>query len=274
MAERVLIVGGGDGGTILANSLDRRRFDVTVLAASLAHTFQRGFLDVALRGRQPRLVRDERRLVGSHVRLVHDKATAIDLNARVVATAGESRLEYDYLVIATGMATDPSQIPGLAELNAHFGDYHTDIAQAKKLWAHLDAFSGGTIALGQSSPICKCPPSPIEGVLLIDELLRANGTRQRTRLVFFTPYPRPYPAEGINDVVAPILEARGIEVLPFFDVDRIDLEASTITSIEGDEIHYDLPVVIPPLSGRTSPTSQKTSSTRTASSSPTRSRCG
>lgn len=249
MAEQVLIVGGGDGGTILANSLDRRRFDVTVLAASLAHTFQRGFLDVALRGRRPRLVRDEGRLVGSHVRLVHDRATAIDLNAGVVATAGGARLEYDHLVIATGMTTDPSQIPGLTEVNARFGDYHTDIAQAKKLWAHLDTFNGGTIALGQSSPICKCPPSPVEGILLIDELLRAHGTRERTRLVFFTPYPRPYPAEGINDVVAPILEQRGVEVLPFFDVDKIDPEASTITSIEGDELHYDLPVVIPPFVG-------------------------
>ena len=85
--------------------------------------------------------------------------------------------------------------------------------------------------------------------MLTDELLRKRGLRDKTRLVFFTPYPRPYPAEPMNQIVEPVLRERGIEVLTFFDVDRIDPAASTIYSIEGDEIHYDLPIVIPPFTG-------------------------
>ncbi len=246
--RRVLIVGGGTGGTMLANSLGRG-FEVTVIADSLAHMFAPALLYVAFRNAQPTIVRNERRLLASHVRLIDRRATAIDLHARIVTTDDGERYAYDNLVVATGIGTDPAQIPGLGAVNREFGDYHSTIAQAQRVWRHLDGFTGGTIALGQSSPICKCPPSPIEGVLLAEELVRARGYRAATRIVFFTPFPRAYPAEAIDAVVAPILHARGIELMTFFDVAEIDSEKRVIRSIEGDDISYDLPIVIPPFVG-------------------------
>ena len=164
-------------------------------------------------------------------------------------TESGERYDYDSLVLATGAHTDPSQIPGLSEVNERFGDYHSTIAQAKKVWASLEAFEGGTIVLGQASPICVCPPSPVEGILLIDRLLRKRGLRDKSHLVFFTPYPRAYPAEPINEIVEPIMQERGIEIFPFFDLDRIDPTNRTISSIEGDTITYDLPIIVPPFAG-------------------------
>lgn len=249
MAARVVIAGGGSGATILANALDHRRFEVTMVSASLEHLFQPALLYIAFKGASANPVRDQRRLLTKTVALLHDRVTRVDMEHQRVETAGGEHLDYDYLVLATGMGTDPAQIPGLAEISARFGDYHSTVAQARRLWQSLRAFGGGTIALGQSSPICKCPPSPIEGILLADELLRARHLRERSRLVFFTPYPRPYPAAPINELVEPILADRGIEVMPFFDVDRIDVASSTIHSIEGDEVHFDLPIIVPPFVG-------------------------
>lgn len=249
MAKKVLIVGGGTGATMLANTLDKHQNRVTVLSASLEHLFQPALLYVAFKDARPHAIRDEPSLIPNHVRLVHDAVTQIDLNQRVVTTASGETFDYDELVLATGIQTDPSQIPGLAEVNAEFGDYHSDLAQAHRLWAKLDSFTGGTIVLGQSSPICKCPPSPIEGILLTEELLRKRGLKEKTRLIFFTPYPRPYPAQPMNEIVEPILRERGIEFMTFFDVDRIDTETRTIYSIEGDQIQYDLPIIIPPFVG-------------------------
>lgn len=249
MTEQVVIVGSGTGATMVANTLDRHRFDVTVVTASARHLFQPGLLHVAFAGAKSRLERDERRLLRRHVRLVHDPATRIDLNYRVVTTAAGHQLSYHHLVIATGIRTDPAQLPGLAELAAEFGDYHSSVDQARRLWAALSGFRGGTIAIGQASPICKCPPSPIEGVLLLDRLLRRRGLRDRSRLVFFTPFPRAYPAAPMNDIVEPILRERGVEVMTFFDVDRVDPASHTIYSIEGEQISYDLPIVIPPFVG-------------------------
>ncbi|HYM68003.1 MAG TPA: FAD-dependent oxidoreductase, partial [bacterium] len=242
--KRVLIVGGGTGATMLANTLDKRLFDITVLSNSPAHVFQPAFLYIAFKNASPHVIRDERRLLARHVRFVQESVTRIDLQDRVVTTRDGARYDYDYIVVATGVTTDPSQIPGLAEIDAQFGNYHSTIAQAQKVWAHLDAFRSGTIVLGQTSPIIKCPPSPVEGILLSEELVHARGLKEKTRLAFITPYPRPYPAQPMNEIVEPILRARGIEIFTFFDVDRIDPATRTISSIEGDQLQYDLPILI------------------------------
>lgn len=222
MRQRVLIVGGGSGGTILANSLDQRKFEVTILSASLGHLFQPALLYVAFANAKFRPVRNEWSLLARHVQLIHEVATQVNFNTRIVTCASGESYSYDYLVVATGIRTDPSQIPGLSEVAEQFGDYHSSLARAEKLWTNLDNFHGGTIVLGQSSPIVKCPPSPLEGILLAERLIKRNGLRDKTRLVFFTPFPRPYPAEPISQVIEPILKDRGIEVFTFFDVDRIE----------------------------------------------------
>ena len=248
--KRVLIVGGGSGATFLANTLDRRRFDVTVLSKSATHLFQPALLYVAFKGASARsIVRDERRLLPRHVRFIQESAARINLHDRTVTTDGGAKYDYDAVVVATGVRTDPTQIPGLAEVSERFGNYHSSIAWAQRVWASLDAFRGGTIVLGQTSPVIKCPPSPVEGMLLTEELLHRRGLRDKTRLVFISPYPRAYPAEPMNDIVDPILRSRGVEIMTFFDVDRIDPDTRTIYSIEGEEVQYDLPILIPPFVG-------------------------
>ena len=149
--KRVLIVGGGTGNTFVANALDKRRFEVTLLSQSPKHVFQPALLYVAFRNAKPDFTRDERRLLARHVRFVEETVTRIDLQDRTATTGSGHRYDYDSVVVGTGVTTDPSQIPGLSEVNAQFGDYHTNVPQAQKVWASLDAFQGGTIALGQSS---------------------------------------------------------------------------------------------------------------------------
>lgn len=249
MVPRVVIVGGGAGGTILANTLDPHRFEVTVVAGSLDHLFQPALLYIAFANAKTRAVRDESRLLKAHVKLVRGTVSAVDFIGHVVTTTSGERLEYDYVVLATGMTTAPSQIPGLAEVTEEFGDYHSTLSQAHKLWSKIDSFTGGTIAIGQSSPIIKCPPSPLEGAFLAEELLSKRGLKGESHIVFFTPYPRAYSAQPMNDVVEPLMTKRGIEIRTFFDVDRVDPKTRTISSIEGDEIAYDLPIIVPPFVG-------------------------
>ena len=247
--KRVVLIGGGSGATMLSHKLPRRGFEVVMLTASMDHLFQPALLYIAFQNAKANVTRDERHLVGRGIQLIEERVTEVDLPGQTVTGSSGSSYPYDFLVVATGVQTDPSQIPGLEQVTAKFGDYHSTIPQAQKLWGSLERFQGGTIALGQSTAICKCPPSPVEGVLLVDRLLRRRGLRHKTRLVFFTPYPRAYPAEAMNEVIEPILKARGVEVMTLFDVDHIDLANQSIVSIEGDHIDYDLPIVIPPFMG-------------------------
>ncbi len=248
--QRVAIVGAGAGATMLANALDPSRFEVTVIGAAAEHLFQPGLLYVAFRGASARrLARPERQLLRRSVRFVQARVTRIDLNRHQIITAEGTQFDYDTVVIGTGVVTDRTQIPGLAAWGERIGDYHSTVAEAQKLWRTLEAFGGGTIALGQSTPLIKCPPSPIEGILLTDALLRRRGWRERSRLIFLTPYPRPYPAEAMNAILEPVLRARGIEVRTVFDVDKVDAASGAITSLEGDTIACDLPILIPPFAG-------------------------
>ncbi|MEM0149884.1 MAG: FAD-dependent oxidoreductase, partial [Candidatus Micrarchaeaceae archaeon] len=246
--EKLLIVGAGAGGIILANSLDLKKFDITMIDPSPINVFQPAFLYIAFKGAKPNITRQTAKLLKKGIKLINEGAKKIDLEAKLVYT-NNATYAYDKLVVATGSVTDTSTIKGLAQVNNEFGDYHTSIENAQKVWESLSRFNGGTIALGQASPTCKCPPSPLEGIFLAEELISKRKLKEKTKIVFFTPYPRAYPAEPMNEIVEPLLKQRGISVSTFFDVDYIDTEKRIIYSIEGESITYDLPIIIPPCVG-------------------------
>ncbi|MGC8648777.1 MAG: NAD(P)/FAD-dependent oxidoreductase [Candidatus Micrarchaeia archaeon] len=246
--KRLIIVGGGAGGIILANSLDAKEFDITIIDKSNMNVFQPAFLYIAFKGKKANITKPTSKLLKKNIKLIIDEVKTIDLDNRTIKTTNNSYL-YDYLVIATGTITDTNSIKGLTEVNQQFGDYHTNIDNAQKVWNNLNNFKGGNLVIGMTSPICKCPPSPLEGVLLAEEMIRKKGIKDKTTISFFTPYPRPYPAESMNKIIEPILKERNINIYNFFDVDFIDTKNKVIKSIEGDSINYDLPILIPPCKG-------------------------
>ncbi len=247
--KKVLIIGGGGGGLILANHLDTNEYDVTVVDKSDLHFYQPWFLYIAFKGSKRKISRPIGELVKPGVNFVKDEINAVNLDERKVYGTKKGIYNYDYLAIATGTSPDPDSIPGLRQIYDEYGDYHTSVWNSEKLWSHVSKFKGGTIAIGQASPTCKCPPSLLEGAFLLEEHLRKVGLKEKSKIVFFTPFQRAYPAEPMNKVVEPFVKERGIEVMPFFDVDTIDVQNKTINSLEGDSLKYDLPVIVPPCKG-------------------------
>lgn len=247
--KKVLVIGGGGAGLILANHLDTNEYDVTVVDKSDLHYYQPWFLYIAFKGSKRKISRPTGSLLRPGVKFVQDEIHTINLDERKVYGSRKGIYTYDYLVIATGTTPDPDVVPGLRQIYNEYGDYHSNVWNSEKLWSHVSKFKGGTIAIGQASPITKCPPSLLEGAFLLEEHLREAGIKEKTKIVFFTPFPRAYPAEPMNRVVEPLVKERGIEVMTFFDLDTIDVEKKTITSIEGDSLTYDLPIIVPPHKG-------------------------
>ncbi|MDP8011460.1 MAG: NAD(P)/FAD-dependent oxidoreductase [Thermoplasmata archaeon] len=246
--KKVLIIGAGGGGLILANSLDTDKYDVTLIDRDIYHYYQPWFLYMAFNGSKRKIWRKIDSLIKPGITFKNEEVTEIDLDNRAVKTNKDNHT-YDYLIIGTGTNPDPSVIPGLEEINNEYGNYHSSVENANKLWNKIKDFKSGTAVLVQASPTCKCPPSPVEGMLLLEEYLNKNGLKEKTKLVFATPYPRPYPAEPMNRIVEPIMKERGIDLITFFNMESVDPKNKVINSMEGDSINYDLPIIIPPCRG-------------------------
>ncbi len=252
--ERILILGGGVGGTIVANLLSRKlrrqiddeEVEVTVVDQSGNHLYQPGFMYITFGNEQEKnLSRPERSLIDSRVKLVVDEVTHVDATAHNVTLASGATLPYDQLVLATGSRIAPEEI-------AHFDTeaHHFYTAQAaRNLRAALDAFSGGSIVVGIAGMPYKCPPAPLEVSFLIEAELRARGLRDKSQVHFCSPIGRAFTIETVSEMATPVLEEKGIELHTFFNVEAIDPERKVVQSLEGEELHYDLLVLVPPHHG-------------------------
>ena len=139
------------------------------------------------------------------------------------------------------------QVPGLVEGAEGF----YSLEDAQRLRESLRRFNGGRILVGVAGIPYKCPPAPVEFVLLLDEHLRRRGLRDRTELTLLSPLNRAFTIESASELVRPIMESRGIGLSTFFNVEAVDPGARVVTSLEGEQADYDLLVLVPPHRGQT-----------------------
>ncbi len=253
--KRVVIVGAGSGGTLLANLLARDlhaqirsgKVGVQLVGEGDEHAFQPANLDIAFKGADPKVaVRRETTLLKKGVEYVSDGAASVDMKEKVLRTRRGTAMSYDYVVFATGAVARPELMPGLLEGSLNF---HTGGVEASKIWEALQRFKRGKVVVAITSVPHKCPPSPNEAAFMIDEFFRKRGNRKSVGIKFVTPYPRAYPAEHISEVIQPMFERRGIEVVPFFAADHVDPSAKKIYDLEGESQDYDLLIAVPPHRG-------------------------
>jgi sulfide:quinone oxidoreductase len=249
MTAEVVILGGGVGGTIVANLVAKKSSGmahVTVVDTTGIHVYQPGFLYVAVGKEQPSaLQRPESQLLRQDVSLVVEGATRVDPVARKVLLESGRTLPYDQLLLATGSRTVMDEVQGAKD--AH--DFYT-MDGAVRLFGALKRFEGGTIVIGVAGIPYKCPPAPVEFVFLLDDYLRARGIREKSQIKLLSPLNRAFTIEATSKLVQPILAERGIELIGFFNVETVDPVAKTVSSLEGETIDYDLLVLVPPHRGQ------------------------
>jgi sulfide:quinone oxidoreductase len=253
--ERILILGGGVGGTLTANLLvkklrariDRGEVQVQVVDATGQHVYQPGFMYIAMGGeRAANLERPELSLLDKRVDLVIGEVERIDAEHRVVTLTDGLPLGYDHLVLATGSRIVPEAIEHFDTEAQHF--YSAEAAA--RLRTALDRFEGGRIVIGIAGMPYKCPPAPLEVALLIESELRERGLRDRAIIDFCSPIGRAFTIESVSDMVTPILADKGIALHTFFNVEAIDPGRKVVQSLEGEELPYDLLILVPPHKGQ------------------------
>jgi sulfide:quinone oxidoreductase len=249
MQNDVLILGGGVGGTIVANLVAKEvgdRARVTLVDTTGVHVYQPGFLYVAVGQQEPaNLKRSEATLLRPEVKLVIDQATLVDPKAQKVVLKSGRTMRYDELLLATGSRTVMDEVPGGS--GAH--DFYT-MDGAIRLSRALREFKGGTIVIGVAGIPYKCPPAPVEFAFLLDDYLRSRHIREQCQIKLLSPLNRAFTIETTSKLVQPILAERDIELTGFFNVETVDPIMKTVTSLEGETIAYDLLVLVPPHRGQ------------------------
>ncbi len=253
--QRILILGGGVGGTLTANLLvkklrariDRGEVEIIVVDATGQHVYQPGFMYIAMGSeRAANLSRPERSLLDKRVTLMIGEVARVNEPRQTVTLTDGLSIGYEHLVLATGSRIVPEAIKSFDTQAHHF---YTAEAAAR-LRTALDAFSGGRIVIGIAGMPYKCPPAPLEVAFLIESELRERGLRDATEMHFCSPIGRAFTIESVSEMATAILEQKAIELHTFFNVESIDAERKVVVSLEGEELPYDLLILVPPHKGQ------------------------
>jgi sulfide:quinone oxidoreductase len=246
---KILIVGGGMGGTILGNNLARRlapelragKAQLTMLSASDRHMYQPGLLYLCLGRMTPdELYRDQASLLEPGIEFRVDPVETFELDQNRVKTKSGATIAYDILVIATGSRAVPEMIPGLAE-NAE--TFYTEAA-ALKMFKRLQSFQGGRVVIAVGVPH-KCPMAPLEIAFMLHDYFKDRGIRDKVQLHYTYPVGRVHSLENVAKWAAPEMDRLGITYETLFNMKEVDGANKVVKSEEGSEAKYDLLITIP-----------------------------
>ncbi len=249
--KRIAIVGGGTGGTLVANRLRRHHpaeeVEIVVVDRDDRHVYQPGLLFVPFGLAQPEgIVRSRREQLREGIEFRQAEVDRVEAEANAIRLADGESIEYDVLVLASGASllyeeTEGLRGPGWGE--SVFAFY--SVAEATALRDALATFDQGHLVVNLIDMPIKCPVAPLEFCFLADWFLRERGVRDQVEITYATPldsaFTKPVAAERLGGM----LEQRGIGLETEFATGRVDGAERRLVSWDEREIRFDLAVVIP-----------------------------
>ena len=251
MTKRIVILGAGTGGTLLANRLRRHlspdELRIDVVDRDDVHVYQPGLLFVPFGLADPdEIVRPRRRQLRSDIAFHETEIESVSLPEQRVHLDNGTSLSYDVLVVASGTRLLPEETDGMlgSGWNESVFTFY-DLPGATKLRDALARFEGGRLVVDIVDMPIKCPVAPIEFAFLADWFLRERGVRDRTELTLATPLDGCFTKPIASKHLTHLLDEKGIDVAVEFSAGEVDGEHGRLVSYDGRELPFDLLVTIP-----------------------------
>ena len=180
---KLVVIGGGPGGGTVARYVNKDAagaIDVTLIEPQAKFTtcffsnlYVGGFRDLAS------ITHDYAKVARGGVRVVNDRASAIDRERKTVRLAGGTTVPYDRLVVAPGIDLKFDSVPGYSEAAAETMPHAWQAgAQTKLLTDRLNALVDGDLIVMIAPPNpYRCPPGPYERVSMFAHVLKRKGAR-------------------------------------------------------------------------------------------------
>ncbi|MCC2593634.1 NAD(P)/FAD-dependent oxidoreductase [Tessaracoccus sp. OS52] len=249
--HKIVILGGGTAGTLVANKLRSRyrtaEMDITVVDVDDDHHYQPGYLFLPFgKYSSQQIVRARHAFIPDGVTLVLGEIQRVDAAANLVHLADGRELTYDTLVIATGVQPRPEATPGGDGPEAGVSIHHFyDLDGATALAEALRNLRGGRVVVHISEMPIKCPVAPLEFTFLADSWMRNKRIRHKYELVYVTPLDGAFTKPVASRELADALAKRDVALETDFAVAEIDNQTRELVSFDDRRIPFDLLVTVP-----------------------------
>lgn len=255
---RVVIVGAGTGGISVAARLLRENHqladEVLLIDPAAKHYYQPLWTLVgAGAAKKEESEREMDTLIPKGARWLQDKVVRFEPEANRVETAANGSIQYDYLIVASGIEIDWGRIKGLEtalgtkQVCSNYSYEHVDYT-----WETLSGFDGGTALFTHPASPVKCGGAPQKIMYLAEDYFEKTGIRHNSNIVFGSANPAIFDVAKYRTALEKVLDRKQIET--HFRVNLIEIQADdklavfeNLDSGETFEIRYDMIHVTPPM---------------------------
>ena len=255
---RIAIAGAGAAGLTLAAQLRRQmpQATITLIDAKAEHHFQPGFTLVGAGLWNPGDVTFRNAdFVPSGVEWINEAVAEFDPDASALATTSGRRVEYDFLLVATGLMLDYERIEGMErDLIGREGiaSIYAGPEAAAASFGVIDAFvdKGGTALFGRPQTEMKCAGAPLKITFITDDLARRRGRRDAVELIYNAHNQALFSVVPVHERLTTMFPARGIAINYQHVLRAIDPGARQATYDTPDgsvTMDYDMIHVVPPM---------------------------
>lgn len=252
---RIVVLGAGTAGTIMANRLRRLyakdvaagRTTITVVDQDDQHVYQPALLFIPFGACDLHsMVRPRRRQLHAGVELRREQIDRVDAASNTVVLASGATLPYDVLIVATGTRIAPEETEGMTGpgWRERVFDFYT-LDGALALRSALERFDRGRLVVNVVDMPIKCPVAPLEFAFLADAYFTKRGIRDRVEITYATPLDNAFTKPVAAQALAHLLADKGINLVTEFNAGRVDGARGILASWDEREVPFDLLVTIP-----------------------------
>ncbi len=249
--KRLVILGAGTGGTIMANrmrkALERDEWDITIIDQFKTHYYQPGFLFIPFGYYTKKdVIKPKADFIPIGVNYINAEIEKVEGDKNKVILKDGEVLNYDFLIISTGVKIVPEETPGMkGELwHKNVFDFYT-IEGAMALAEFFKTWEGGELVLNIADNPIKCPVAPLEFVMFADAFFIEREMRDKVNITFVTPMEGAFTKPRASKVLGEMLSNKNINVVPDFYLESVDNEKKVIRSYDEKEVPFDCLVTIP-----------------------------
>ncbi len=247
--KKILIIGAGTAGTMMAvhlsRKLNRKEWIITILDKDENHYYQPGYLFIPFGIYTKKdVIRRGAKYVPAGVEYLLAEAEEIAYDQNWVKLKNGREIAYDILIIATGTDIHPEETPGMAENGWReniFDFYTADGADA--LGKKMSGFTSGKVAVHVAEMPIKCPVAPLEIVFMADWYFTKKGIRKDIEIDFVTPLSGAFSKPATAKVMGHLMDEREINLVADFGTERV--ERGKLVSFDNRTVEYDLLITTP-----------------------------